>query len=45
MMGFSTMIAFAATSIICAWAMRVWLIRTNKKIRESEDEAVALYAY
>ncbi|KAJ0327819.1 hypothetical protein COL922a_013386 [Colletotrichum nupharicola] len=45
MMGFSSMIAFAATSIMCAWAMRVWLIRVNKKIRESEDENVKLYAY
>ncbi|WQF82548.1 Putative major facilitator superfamily, MFS transporter superfamily [Colletotrichum destructivum] len=45
MMGFSSMIAFAATSIMCAWAMRFWLIQTNKKIRESEDENVKLYAY
>ncbi|KAI8211252.1 putative transporter [Colletotrichum sp. SAR 10_76] len=45
MMGFSSMIAFAATSIMCAWAMRVWLIRVNNKIRESEDENVKLYAY
>lgn len=44
-MGFSAMIGFAAVSIACAWAMRVWLIRTNKKIRESEDESTALYAY
>ncbi|KAF5524818.1 MFS transporter prlL [Colletotrichum aenigma] len=45
MMGFSSMIAFAAASIMCAWAMRAWLIRVNKKIRESEDENVKLYAY
>ncbi|KAL3299267.1 putative tartrate transporter [Colletotrichum asianum] len=45
MMGFSSMIAFAATSIMCAGAMRIWLIRVNKKIRESEDENVKLYAY
>ncbi|OHX00352.1 major facilitator superfamily transporter [Colletotrichum incanum] len=45
MMGFSSMIAFAATSIMCAWVMRFWLIRTNRKIRDSEDEAVKLYAY
>lgn len=44
-MGFSTMIAFAVTSIMCAWVMRVWLIHVNKKIRESEDERVAVYAY
>lgn len=45
MMGFSTMIAFAATSIACAWAMRVWLKRLNKTLRASEDEHVALYTY
>lgn len=44
-MGFSAMIVFAAISIACAWAMRAWLIKTNKKIRESEDETTALYAY
>ncbi|KAI1033928.1 hypothetical protein LB503_010946 [Fusarium chuoi] len=45
LMGFSTMVAFAATSIMCAWAMRFWLKRLNRKILESENEAVALYAY
>ncbi|SCO76690.1 related to putative tartrate transporter [Fusarium oxysporum] len=45
LMGFSTMVAFAATSIMCAWAMRLWLKRLNRKILESENEAVALYAY
>ncbi|KAK7229486.1 hypothetical protein V2G26_001656 [Clonostachys chloroleuca] len=45
MMGFSTMVAFAATSILCAWAMKVWLMGENRKIRESEDESIALYAY
>ncbi|KAM0323241.1 hypothetical protein ACHAQA_008832 [Verticillium albo-atrum] len=45
MMGFSSMVAFAVISIVCAWAMRVWLMRTNRKIRETEDEGTALYAY
>jgi len=44
-MGFSAMVGFAACSIICAWGMRAWLMRLNKKIRESEDEVTALYAY
>ncbi|KAM0281995.1 hypothetical protein ACHAO9_010476 [Fusarium lateritium] len=45
MMGFSTMVAFAVASIMCAWAMRFCLKRDNRKILESENEAVALYAY
>lgn len=44
-MGFGAMVGFAAVSIACAWAMRFWLVRINKKIRESEDETIALYAY
>ncbi|TDZ47634.1 hypothetical protein CTRI78_v008511 [Colletotrichum trifolii] len=44
MMGFSSMIAFAAASIACAWAMRVWLVKINRRIRESDDENVKLYA-
>ncbi|KXH36603.1 hypothetical protein CNYM01_01499 [Colletotrichum nymphaeae SA-01] len=45
MIGFSCMIGFAVASIICAWAMRFWLMSINKKLRESEDENVKLYAY
>ncbi|TDZ39646.1 putative transporter [Colletotrichum spinosum] len=45
MMGFSSMFAFAAASIACAWAMRVWLVKINRRIRESDDENVKLYAY
>jgi sugar phosphate permease len=45
LMGFSSMIGFSVVSILCAWAMMFWLKRLNVKIRESEDEAVALYAY
>ncbi|KAI9150019.1 hypothetical protein HJFPF1_09769 [Paramyrothecium foliicola] len=45
LMGFGSMVGFAAVSIACAWAMRVWLVRENKKIRESDNEVAALYAY
>lgn len=45
LMGFSSMVAFAATRIMCAWAMRFWLKKLNRQIIESENEAVALYAY
>ncbi|KAF7554814.1 hypothetical protein G7Z17_g2669 [Cylindrodendrum hubeiense] len=45
LMGFSSMVAFAVASIVCAWIMRVWLIRSNQKIRDTDNEAVALYAY
>ncbi|EGU77925.1 hypothetical protein FOXB_11572 [Fusarium oxysporum f. sp. conglutinans Fo5176] len=45
LIGFSTMVAFAATSIMCAWAMRFWLKTLNRKILESENENVAFYAY
>ncbi|KAF9874419.1 hypothetical protein CkaCkLH20_07982 [Colletotrichum karsti] len=45
MMGFSSMIGFAAVSIAGTWVMRIWLMRMNKKIRESEDENARLYAY
>ena len=34
-----------AMSSAGAWAMRIWLMRENKKIRQSEDETVLRYAY
>ncbi|KFA71108.1 hypothetical protein S40288_04492 [Stachybotrys chartarum IBT 40288] len=43
--GFSAMIGFAVTSIVCAWAMRTWLVRLNKGIHGREKEAAALYAF
>ena len=43
--GFSTMIAFAAGSIGCVWVMRFWLMALNKKLRRSENEHQASYAY
>ncbi|KFA52187.1 hypothetical protein S40293_00656 [Stachybotrys chartarum IBT 40293] len=43
--GFSAMIGFAVASIVCAWAMRTWLVRLNKGIHGREKEAAALYAF
>ena len=45
LMGFSSMCAFAFASILCAWWMRVVLVRQNRKIREIEDETMVFYAY
>lgn len=45
LMGFSAMVAFAVTSIMCAWGMRIWLKRLNKEMRRSENEATTFYAY
>ncbi|ETI23680.1 hypothetical protein G647_05483 [Cladophialophora carrionii CBS 160.54] len=42
------MTSSAAFSVACAagaWVMKFWLIRTNKKIRQSNDETVLFYAY
>lgn len=44
-MGFSTMVAFAAVSISCAWGMRIWLMAENRKIRTNENESKTFYAY
>jgi hypothetical protein len=38
----------AAFSIACAsgaWAMRIWLKRTNRKIRQSNNETILAFAY
>ncbi|KAF3937908.1 hypothetical protein ABW19_dt0209508 [Dactylella cylindrospora] len=43
--GFSSMIAFAAGSIVCVWIMRFWLILLNRKARASGDESKVAYAY
>lgn len=37
--------AFSLGTALLAWAMKVWLIRENKKIRQDEDERVLRYAY
>ncbi|EAU32489.1 hypothetical protein ATEG_07105 [Aspergillus terreus NIH2624] len=42
------MSASAAFSVACAtsaWVMKLWLIRTNRKIRQSNDETTLYYAY
>ncbi|KAM0230571.1 hypothetical protein ACHAPO_009087 [Fusarium lateritium] len=45
LMGFSSMVAFAVTSIVCAWAMRVWLKKLNRRILDSSENEGALYTY
>lgn len=40
--------ASAGFSLLCAsaaWVMRVWLQRTNRKIRQSNDESILAFAY
>ncbi|KAF2211138.1 hypothetical protein CERZMDRAFT_44163 [Cercospora zeae-maydis SCOH1-5] len=40
--------ASAGFSMLCAgaaWVMRIWLQRTNRKIRQSNDESILAYAY
>ncbi|KAL5341681.1 major facilitator superfamily domain-containing protein [Aspergillus crustosus] len=44
-MAMSSSAALSVATAAGAWAMRVWLIRENKKIRQTEDEAVLYYAY
>lgn len=41
----ATSAAFSAATAIAAWVMRIDLMRANKKIRQSEDEATMYYAY
>jgi MFS family permease len=40
---------FAFVTIVCAWTLRVWLMRTNRKIKQnagaSEQEKAMAYAY
>ena len=43
--GFGASAGFALLSIGCAWAIRMLLIRENKKLRESTDEHINLYGY
>ncbi|CAI7661271.1 unnamed protein product [Penicillium pancosmium] len=37
--------AFSITCAACAWAMRIWLQRANRKIRQNNDESSLYYAY
>jgi len=43
--GFIAMACFAGGSLLCAWAMRVWLMALNRKIRTEENETTVAYAY
>ncbi|RYP37776.1 hypothetical protein DL767_002791 [Monosporascus sp. MG133] len=43
--GFGASAGFALLSIACAWAIRVLLIKENRKIRASTTENVNLYGY
>ena len=37
--------AFAFMTIACAWALRVWLMRTNKKLLQANPSTRVLFAY
>ncbi|KIW12764.1 hypothetical protein PV08_07950 [Exophiala spinifera] len=41
----SSSAAFSVATAAGAWVMKMWLIRTNKKIRQSSDETTLFYAY
>ncbi|KAL4954019.1 major facilitator superfamily domain-containing protein [Aspergillus filifer] len=41
----SSSAAFSLTCAAGAWAMRFWLMRMNRKIRQNNDESVLYYAY
>ncbi|KAL3495508.1 major facilitator superfamily domain-containing protein [Aspergillus germanicus] len=41
----SSSAAFSIACATCAWIMKWWLIRANRKIRQSNDESVLYYAY
>ncbi|KAF4547687.1 MFS-type transporter-like protein 40 [Elsinoe fawcettii] len=37
--------AFSFATVVGAWIMKVWLIRINRKIRQTDNEATLLFAY
>ncbi|KAJ4017839.1 hypothetical protein NW766_003910 [Fusarium irregulare] len=43
--GFGASAGFALCSIACAWAIRILLVRENRRIRASTSEQVNLYGY
>ncbi|KAF4452155.1 tartrate transporter [Fusarium albosuccineum] len=43
--GFGASAGFALCSIVCAWCIRILLIRENRRIRASTSEHVNLYGY
>ncbi|QMW25245.1 hypothetical protein G4B84_000490 [Aspergillus flavus NRRL3357] len=44
-MAMSSSAAFSLACAASAWAMKMWLIRANRKIRQGNDESVLYYAY
>ncbi|GAB1209126.1 hypothetical protein APSETT445_007892 [Aspergillus pseudonomiae] len=44
-MAMSSSAAFSLACAASAWVMKVWLMRANRKIRQSNDESVLYYAY
>jgi hypothetical protein len=41
----SSSAAFSVATAAAAWVMRIWLKRTNKKIRQNPDETINTFAY
>ncbi|KAK5049301.1 hypothetical protein LTR84_004230 [Exophiala bonariae] len=41
----SSSAAFSLVTMMGAWAMRVWLVRENRKIRQTNTETTLFYAY
>lgn len=41
----SSSAAFSVATAAGAWAMKLWLMKLNKKIRQTSDEAVLRFAY
>ncbi|PIG82775.1 major facilitator superfamily transporter [Aspergillus arachidicola] len=44
-MAMSSSAAFSLACAASAWVMKIWLIRANRKIRQSNDESALYYAY
>lgn len=36
---------FAGGTLICAWILKFWLQRTNKRILRADPDATLLFAY
>jgi hypothetical protein len=41
----SSSAAFSFATACAAWVMRIWLKKTNKKIRQNPDESINTFAY
>jgi MFS family permease len=44
-MAMGTFAGFSLACVAACWAMKLWLVQTNKKIRQRDDETVLFYAY